>query len=137
MRFISMILIILGAFLLTSRLQVNENARFVTKSGEVLEGRVSRDFVTGQYRIEAARGAIRYVSQDDLGAMAFEGNAIPWYAATLGFLLIVVAGCVGLGVDVGRVAAGAKNWRAARGADVAIARRQEELETSVREHISK
>lgn len=135
MRFIAMIMIILGAFLVTSRLQVNENARFVTKGGEVLEGRVSRDFMTGQYKIEAARGAVRYVSQDDLGAMAFEGNAIPWYAGTLGFLLIIVAGCVGLGVD--KVAVGAANWRAAHGADVAIARRQAELESSVREHISK
>jgi hypothetical protein len=135
MRFLAMVLLILGAFFVTSRLQVNENARFVTRSGEVLEGRVSRDFATGQYKIETAGGTIRYVSQDNLGAMSFEGDAIPWYAGTLGFLLIIVAGCVGFGVD--RLSIGSMSWRAARDADVAIARRQAELESSVREHLSK
>jgi len=99
MRFVAMIFILLGAFFLTSRLQVNEAARFVTTSGEVIEGRVSRDFVTGQYKIEQSDRSIRRMRHEELGAMSFEGSTIPWYASTLGFLLVIVAGCIGRGVD--------------------------------------
>jgi len=99
MRFVAVIVLVLVAFLVTSRLQVTEAARFVTRSGEVIEGRVTRDFVTGQYKIEQDDRSIRYVNPDDLGAMSFGGTTIPWYASSLGFLLIIVAGCIGLGVD--------------------------------------
>ena len=99
MRFIAAIVLVLVAFLMTSRLQVTEAARFVTSSGEVIEGRVSRDFVTGQYKIEQHDRSIRYVNPDDLGAMSFGGTSIPLYASSAGFLLIIVAGCIGLGVD--------------------------------------
>lgn len=99
MRLIAMVIIMLGAFFVTSRLQVNEHARFVTRSGEVIEGRVTRDFMTGDFTIEKSDHSKAYVSHDDFGAMSFEGSAIPLSAGLLGFLLLIVAACVGFGVD--------------------------------------
>lgn len=99
MRFIFMIALMLSAFFVASRLQVNEHATFITKSGEVLEGTVRREFVSGDYRIELASGETRQVSFDDFGGMAFTGSAVPWYAGALGFLLIGLGACVGFGVD--------------------------------------
>ncbi|PTT93036.1 hypothetical protein DBR42_00930 [Pelomonas sp. HMWF004] len=99
MRFILMILMVLGGFFVTSRLQVNEGARFVVKGGEVIEGRVKRDFISGDYVIETAGGVTRHIAYDAFGAMSFEGSAIPWYAATLGFILIFLGAVVGLGLE--------------------------------------
>lgn len=135
MRFIAMIILILSAFFVTSRLQVNENARFVTRHGEVLEGKVSREFVTGAYKIERVDQSIRYVNQDDLGAMSFEGPAIPAYASVLGLLLIFAGALVGFGLD--SAAFQAIRSRASKNADKAIANRQAQLESSVREQMSK
>lgn len=112
MRFIAAVIIILSAFFVTSRLQVNEDARFVTRAGEVLEGRVSRDFVTGQYKVEMADHSTRYVSQEEFGGMSSDGSAIPVYAGVLGFLMIGIAGCVGFGID--KAALGALKARARR-----------------------
>ena len=99
MRFIVMVVIMLSAFFTTSRLQVNEHARFVTKSGEVIEGRVSREFMTGDYKIDKADRSTTHVSYDDFGAMTYEGSAIPLGAGLIGFLLIILAACIGFGLD--------------------------------------
>jgi hypothetical protein len=99
MRLVAMIVIMLSAFFTTSRLQVNEHARFVTKSGEVFEGRVSRVFMSGDYRIEQAGKPTRYVPFEEFGAMSFEGSAIPLTAGAVGFFILFIAVCVGFGVD--------------------------------------
>jgi len=99
MRIIAMIAIILSAFFVTSRLQVNEGAQFVVKGGEVIEGRVKRDFMSGDYVIETLDGKTRRVAYGDFGAMSFVGSAIPFYAAVLGFLLIILGAVVGFGAE--------------------------------------
>lgn len=99
MRIVVMIVIMLSAFFTASRLQVNEHARFVTKGGQVLEGTVSRDFMTGDYKIETADGVQKYVPYEHFAGMSYEGSAVPGYAGVIGFALIMLAACVGFGID--------------------------------------
>ncbi|WP_152606682.1 hypothetical protein [Aquabacterium sp. NJ1] len=94
-----MIIIILCAFITASRLQVVEHAHFYTKGGEVLEGRVSRDFMTGDYKVEASNGTQTYVPYEQFAAMAYEGSAVPLSAGLIGFTLIIVGAFVGFGID--------------------------------------
>lgn len=98
LRFIGMCLCVILGFAAASRLQVQENARFVTKSGEALEGRVSRDFIRGDYVIKTAT-AERYVVWDDFGAMVTTGRSVSTgsaIASIFGLVLGFVVGFSGL-----------------------------------------
>lgn len=128
MRFAASIVILLSAFFVTSHLQVNEHARLVTRTQQVLEGRLSRDFLTGDYRIEAATGATTQLADADVVAMSYEGSTIPWYASSLGFMLMVLAGCVGLDVDKAVI-----HWLRARRTTVRPGLTHDELPPSRRE----
>lgn len=87
--------VVLG-FAAASRLQVQENARFVTKSGEVLEGTVSRDFISGDYVIKTATTE-KYVAWDEFGAMMTTGRSVSTGSAIASILGLVLGFFVGFG----------------------------------------
>ncbi len=91
MRFFALLAVILAVFFVLSRTQVNEHARFVTRSGELIEGTVSRDFYSGDFVIKTAAGP-RFVAQDQFGAMSYEGSAISTAGAWAGGAAILGVG---------------------------------------------
>ena len=94
LRFVGMCLCFVLGFAAASRLQVNEGARFVTRSGEVIEGTVSRDFITGDYVIRT--GLVeRRVERDQFGAMAMGAGSL-----SIGSVVAAIAGLV-LGAYIG------------------------------------
>lgn len=95
MRFLFVCVVVLAVFFTLSRTQVNEHAKFFTRGGEVLEGRVSRDFLTGDFVIQTAEGQ-RDIPQDQFGGMAYQGSAISMPVAWLGGVAIVAAGLMAM-----------------------------------------
>ena len=91
MRLLFLCTVILATFFFLSRGQVNEHARFVTRSGELIEGTVNRDFFSGDFVIQTAAGP-RFVPQDQLGAMSYEGSALSTAGVWVGGVAILAAG---------------------------------------------
>lgn len=96
LRFLGMCLCIVLGFAAASRLQVNEGARFVTRSGEVIEGTVTRDFLTGDYVIQTG-DTQRHVERDQFGAMAMSNSRLSIGSVVAAIAGLVLAALIGFG----------------------------------------
>lgn len=94
LRFFGMCLCIVLGFAAASRLQVHEGARFVTRSGEVIDGTVSRDFMTGDYVIQIG-SAERHIESAQFGSMAMSERRL-----SIGSIVAAIAGLV-MGLMIG------------------------------------
>ena len=96
MRLLALCVVIVATFFVLSRTQVNEHAQFFVRGGgQVLEGTVSRDFLTGDFVI-ATKGGVHHVPQDQFGGMVYEGSAVSTLGCCLGGAVILGAGLLTL-----------------------------------------
>lgn len=100
LRFLGMCLCIVVGFAAASRLQVNEGVRFVTRNGEVIEGTVSRDFLTGDYVIKTADRTERHIQREQFGAMAMAKGGLSLGSIVAAIFGIVLGGLIGFGVKL-------------------------------------
>lgn len=73
--------VIYTGFNLAARLQVHELAKVIDKSGQVYEGRVSRNILTGDYRIDSpsSSGEARIVPKEQIRGLVYvESDGLPW-----------------------------------------------------------
>jgi hypothetical protein len=91
MRFLILCAVIVATFFVLSRTQVNHGARLITRSGAVVEGTISRDFLSGDFVVHGAAG-VQQIPQDEFAGMAYEGSAISMPIAWLGGFMILAVG---------------------------------------------
>ena len=80
-------------FNLAARLQVHEQAKLIDKSGQVFEGRMSRDILTGDYRIDSPSsvGEVRIIPKEQIGGLVYvESDGLPWQSTVTMYGTIVL-----------------------------------------------
>jgi hypothetical protein len=78
---------------LAARLQVHEQAKLIDKSGQVFEGRMSRDILTGDYRIDSPSsvGEVRIIPKEQIGGLVYvESDGLPWQSTVTMYGTIVL-----------------------------------------------
>jgi len=78
---------------LAARLQVHEQAKLIDKSGQVFEGRMSRDILTGDYRIgsPSSTSEVRIVPKEQIGGLVYvESDGLPWQSTVTLYGTIVL-----------------------------------------------
>ena len=133
LRFVLVLLILMGSLFAAARLPVLESARLVTTSLQVIEGRVTREFWSGDYLVESS-GRVQLIATERVGAIAYEAVTFPAWVK-LGGWLVLGAICVLLSFDLKALFEWMQNDLKALRAEGAVLKRQRDLERSVREAI--
>jgi hypothetical protein len=95
--------LLLTGFNLAARLQVHEQAKFIDKSSQAYEGRVSRNIVTDDYQIDSPtfNSETRIVPKEQIeGLVDVDSDGLPWQSTvTLHGTIVLMLLLFGYGIS--------------------------------------